>query len=60
MKKNSVIFAMKEETEAFLNLIDIDKEYDVFDLHFIECIINDINLILVTCGIGKVNAARCT
>ncbi len=59
MKKIGIIFAMDEERDEFIKLINIDKEYDVFDLHFIECSINNINLILVTCGVGKVNAARC-
>ena len=60
MKKIGIIFAMDEEKNEFLKLINIEKEYDVFDLHFIESNIKDINLILVTCGVGKVNAARCT
>ncbi len=60
MKKIGIIFALEEEKDAFIKLVNITKEYDVFDLHFIECTIKDINLILVTCGVGKVNAARCT
>ena len=60
MKKVGIIFAMDEERNEFLKIITIEKEYDVFDLHFIESSINNINLILVTCGVGKVNAARCT
>ena len=60
MKKIGIIFAMNEERDEFLKLVDIQNEYDVFDLHFNECLINDIKLILVTCGVGKVNAARCS
>ena len=60
MKKVGIIFAMDEEKKAFLNLVKKDNEYNIFDLYFDELIINNLNCILVTCGVGKVNAARCT
>lgn len=60
MKKIGIIFAMKEELDAFLNIIKIEKEYKIFELDFYECIINNIRCILCESGVGKVNAARCT
>ncbi len=60
MKKIGIIFAMNEEENEFLKLVKIENEYDIFDLHFIEVVINNIKCILVTCGVGKVNASRCT
>ena len=60
MKKIGIIFAMDEEINAFKKYINIDKEYDIFDLHFCEGIIFDNNFVLATSGVGKVNAARTT
>jgi len=58
--KIGIIFAIEEELNAFKNLIKIDNEYKIFDLTFYECNINDIDCVLVQCGVGKVNAARTT
>ena len=58
--KIGIIFAIDEELEAFIKKIKIDNEYTIFDLTFYECIINDIECVLVKCGVGKVNAARTT
>ena len=55
-----IIFAMEEELNAFKELITIKKEYNIFDLKFYECSINNIECILVESGVGKVNAARTT
>lgn len=55
-----IIFAMEEELNAFKELINIDNEYEIFDLKFYEGNINDIECILVESGVGKVNAARTT
>lgn len=60
MKKVGIIFAMKEELDAFIKNISIQKEYDIFDLHFFHGIINNVDFILVISGVGKVNAARTT
>ena len=60
MKKIGIIFAMDEEIDSFKNNIVIDNEYDIFDLHFFEGNYNNIDCILVTSGVGKVNAARTT
>ena len=58
--KIGIIFAMKEELDEFLNLVEKIKEYEIFDLNFCECVYNDKKLVLVESGIGKVNAARAT
>lgn len=60
MKYVGIIFAMDEELDEFLKLINIEKEYNIFDLHFYEGNLNKkIKCILVKSGVGKVNAARC-
>ena len=60
MKKIGIIFAMKEELDEFLNLVEKINEYKIFDLDFYECNYGDKELVLVESGIGKVNAARAT
>ncbi len=60
MKKIGIIFALKEELEATLKKLTLKNEYKIFDLTFYECEKKDKECILVECGIGKVNAARCT
>ena len=55
-----LIFAMEEELSAFKKYIEIDKEYNMFDLTFIEGHYANLKLILAKCGVGKVNAARCS
>ena len=60
MKKIGIIFAMQEELNELLKYLTLQKEYEIFDLKFYEGIIHDNNCILVECGVGKVNAARCT
>ncbi len=60
MKKIGVIFAMNEELDEFIKYLKVDREYDIFDLHFFEGIKKDNHCILVTSGVGKVNSARAT
>jgi len=60
MKKIGLIFAMKEELNEFIKNITVQNEYDIFDLHFYHGMINNIELISVISGVGKVNAARTT
>ena len=60
MNKIGIIFAMKEELNAVLNKMELINQYKIFDLEFYECKYKDIECVLVECGIGKVNAARCT
>ena len=58
MKKIGIIVAMKEELDALLSKMNLKNSYKIFDLTFYESELNNINCILVQCGIGKVNAAR--
>lgn len=55
-----IVFAMKEELEAFLKLVGNYETKNVFDLIFYECSLNNKKLVLVESGVGKVNAARTT
>ena len=58
--KIGIIFAMKEELNELLKILDLKKEYNIFDLTFYECMLDAKEIILVEAGIGKVNAARTT
>lgn len=58
--KIGIIFAMKEELNELLKILDLKKEYNIFDLTFYECNLDDKEIILTESGIGKVNAARTT
>ena len=58
--KIGIIFAMKEELDELLNIVEKNNEYKIFDLDFYECTYKDKSLVLVESGIGKVNAARAT
>ncbi len=60
MIKVGIIFAMKEELDALLDIVNIEKEYKIFELDFYECKVGNTNCILCESGVGKVNAARCT
>ena len=58
--KIGIIFAMKEELDELLKVVEKNNEYKIFDLDFYECTYKDKKLVLVESGIGKVNAARAT
>ena len=60
MSKIGIIYAIKEELDASLEYFDKENEYKLFDLTFYECKYKEKECVLVQCGIGKVNAARCT
>ena len=60
MNRIGIIFAMKEELDATLEKMKVINEFRIFDLDFYECEFNNKTCILVECGIGKVNAARCS
>lgn len=60
MNRIGIIFAMKEELEATLEKMKVVNEFKIFDLDFYECEFNNKTCMLVECGIGKVNAARCS
>ncbi len=51
---------MEEEINAFKKYIKINNEYSIFDLKFYEGISNNLECVMVQCGVGKVNAARTT
>ena len=60
MNRIGIIFAMEEELKELLNLVTKEKEYQIFDITFYECKLNEKELVLAKSGVGKVNAARCT
>ena len=60
MKRIGIIFAMEEELKELLKYLNIEKEYNIFDLKFYEGKICNLDCVLVKCGVGKVNAARTT
>lgn len=60
MKKIGIIFAMEEELSALKKYLTITNEYSIFNLKFYESKMNNIEIVLVECGVGKVNAARTT
>ena len=55
-----IIAAMPEEMEAIKNKMVNVKEVDIFNLKFFEGKIQNQKIVLVKCGVGKVNAARTT
>ena len=60
MKKIGIIFAMDKELDALKKYFSIEKEYTLYNLDFYETSINNLKVILVRSGVGKVNAARTT
>lgn len=58
MKKYGIIAALKQEMME-IEKIMTDIEYKkIYELNFIKGKINETHVILVECGVGKVNAAR--
>lgn len=60
MKKIGIIFAMQEELLELKKYLEIKKETEIYNLKFLESNTNDLEIILVESGVGKVNAARTT
>ena len=58
--KIGILFAMKEELDSLLSKMTLKNKFEIFDLTFYECELNELSCVLVECGVGKVNAARCT
>lgn len=58
--KIGIIFALEEELKELKKYFKIEKEYNIFNLTFYETHMNNIQIVLVESGIGKVNAARTT
>lgn len=60
MNKIGIIFAMKEELDELLKVINITHKTTIYDITFYETIIYDHQCILVESGVGKVNSGRVT
>lgn len=60
MKKIGIIGAMEEEVKELTSMLINRKESTVAGLSFNEGIIEGKNVVIVECGIAKVNAAMCT
>lgn len=60
MKRIGIIGAMDEEVAELREIMNIDKETDLAGLTFYEGTLSEKNIVVVRCGIGKVNAAICT
>lgn len=60
MLRIGLIFPMVEEIEAFKKYVKIKNEENFFDLKFYEGVCNNVECVMVQCGVGKVNAARST
>ena len=55
-----IIVATDEEFIEIKNIMESYEEEDIYELNFIKGKINNQKVIVVKCGIGKVNAARTT
>ena len=60
MKKIGIIFAMKEELDTFLKLVELKETKEVKGITINKCESKDVILYLIESGIGKVNSARAT
>lgn len=60
MSKVGIIVAMEEELEQILNITNDIEEKEISGLNFKLGKIEKKNVVLVKCGVGKVNAARVT
>ena len=55
-----IIVATDEELIEIKNIMSLYEEKDIYELNFVKGKINGKKVIVVKCGIGKVNAARTT
>lgn len=55
-----IIGAMQEEVEVLKSEMALGDKYDLASMTFYDGMLLDQNVVIVTCGIGKVNAAVCT
>lgn len=60
MSKVGIIVAMEDELEQILNITNDIEEKEISGLNFKLGKIEKKNIVLVKCGVGKVNAARVT
>lgn len=59
MKKIGIIGAMDLEIEALKSKMTIKQSVSAASMEFLEGVLNQTEIVLVKCGIGKVNAAIC-
>lgn len=59
MKNIAIIGAMSEEIEILKNKMIVKNTYNIANMQFLEGNISNKDVILVVCGIGKVNAGAC-
>ena len=60
MKMYGIIAAMQEEMQEIKKIMREIREEQIYELVFIEGKINEVDVVLVESGVGKVNAARTT
>jgi len=60
MIKIGIIGAMNEEVDILKNKMEIKKVTKKANMEFYEGLLNNKQVVIVECGIGKVNAAACT
>lgn len=60
MNRYGIIVAMQEELDAILNIMKNIKEKEIYGLDFKIGQIGKKEVVVVKCGVGKVNAARVT
>lgn len=60
MNNIGIIAAMQEELDEILIIMNQISEKNIYDITFYEGKINQRNIVVVKCGVGKVNAARTT
>ena len=60
MKRIGIIVAMQEELEEIKEYVEDINEKEIRHITFIEGKVEEKNVVLVQCGIGKVNAAMVT
>ena len=60
MTKLGIIGAMQEEVETLLALMENKKNLTKAGSVFHEGVLEGLNVVIVQCGVGKVNAAMCT
>lgn len=59
MKKIGIIGAMDLEIEALKSKMKIDRTVSSASMEFLEGTLNETDVVIVKCGVGKVNAAIC-
>lgn len=55
-----IIAAMNEEMIEIKNIMSKIEEKNIYELTFFTGVINNIEVVLVEAGVGKVNASRVT